>query len=101
MTLYAVIVATRADYYDYKRAHPEHDQNQLTWFKQQEEAGTLLACGPFAPHDGTGLWILEASSLAEAQRIVGSSPRSQDGMLAESARIVEWEAHIGKHRFLH
>ncbi|MEH2096528.1 MULTISPECIES: hypothetical protein [unclassified Nostoc] len=29
-------------YYDYKNAHPEHDQNQLAWFREQYDKGTLL-----------------------------------------------------------
>ncbi|WP_277933104.1 hypothetical protein [Nostoc sp. FACHB-892] len=27
------------------------------------------------------------------------SPRVRDGMLADSARVVEWEVHIGRDRF--
>jgi uncharacterized protein YciI len=40
--LFAVVVATVPEYYGYKLAHPEHDQNQLAWFNEQHEKGTLL-----------------------------------------------------------
>lgn len=54
---------------------------------------------PVFPHDGTGLWIIQAENLEAAQAIVNSSPRVRDGMLADSARVVEWQAHIGNERF--
>ena len=97
--LFAVVVATVPEYYDYKKQHPEHDQNQLAWFQEQYDNGVLLCCGPFVPHDGTGLWIIQAENLESAIKIVNSSPRAKDGMLAKSARVVEWNAHIGLHRF--
>lgn len=98
--LFAVVVATVPEYYDYKKVHPEHDQNQVAWFREQEAKGVLICCGPFFPHDGTGLWVIQAEDLEVAQAIVNSSPRAQDGMLADSARVVEWEVHIGRDRFL-
>lgn len=97
--LFAVVVATVPEYYDYKNAHPEHDLNQLAWFREQYDKGTLLCCGPFFPHDGTGLWVIQAENLEAAQAIVNSSPRMRDGMLADSARVVEWQVHIGHERF--
>ena len=97
--LFAVVVATVSNYYDYKKEHPEHDEKQLAWFKEQYKKGILLCCGPFVPHDGTGLWIIRADTLEEAINIVNTSPRVQDGMLAESARVVEWNAHLGHHCF--
>jgi len=97
--LFAVVVATIPEYYDYKIAHPEHDLNQVAWFREQQEKGILLCCGPFFPHDGTGLWVIQAESVEEAQTIVNSSPRARDGMLAESTRVVEWQVHIGRERF--
>ncbi|MCP9839475.1 hypothetical protein KBY93_02355 [Synechococcus sp. J7-Johnson] len=99
MKLFAVVVATQSSYYEYKKAHPEHDQKQLSWFKEQEENGTLLCCGSFYPHDGTGLWIIQADNIEAARMIVASSPRANDGMLSDQARVVEWEAHIGLSRF--
>ncbi len=97
--LFAVVVATVPKYYEYKKEHPEHDQDQLTWFHQQYEQGILLCCGPFFPHDGTGLWIIQAENSQKALEIVHSSPRFRDGLLADSARIVEWQVHIGRDRF--
>ncbi|MEG4058896.1 MULTISPECIES: YciI family protein [unclassified Microcoleus] len=97
--LFAVVVANIPEYYDYKIAHPEHDQNQVAWFREQQEKGILLCCGPFSPHDGTGLWVIQAESVEEAQTIVNSSPRARDCMLAESTRVVEWQVHIGRERF--
>lgn len=97
--LFAVVVATVPEYYDYKKEHPEHDQAQLAWFDEQSKKGILLTCGPFVPPDGTGLWILKAESLEDAIAIVHTSPRFLDGMLADSARVVEWNVHIGRELF--
>jgi uncharacterized protein len=96
--LFAVVVATVPEYYAYKQEHPEHDRDQLAWFKQQYEQGNLLCCGPFFPHDGTGIWILQAEDLEKAWEIVNTSPRVRDGMLADSARVVEWQVHLGRDR---
>ncbi|WP_315865254.1 YciI family protein [Acaryochloris thomasi] len=38
------------------------------------------------PPDGTGLWILRAESLEDAQQIANTSPRARDGLLADSGR---------------
>ena len=97
--MFAVIVATVPDYYDYKKQHPQHDLDQVEWFKEQYEKGILLCCGPFIPHDGTGLWIIQAETIEDAVNIVNSSPRVRDGMLAEDARVVEWGVHLGSDRF--
>jgi len=97
--LFAVVVANVPEYYEYKKEHPEHDQNQVAWFKQQYETSNLLCCGPFFPHDGTGIWIIQAESLEKAWEIVNTSPRVQDGLLSDAARVVEWQAHIGRDRF--
>ena len=98
--IFAVVVATVPEYYEYKKAHPEHDQDQLAWFKEQNEIGNLLCCGPFVPHDGTGIWIIKAENVDKAWEIVNSSPRVRDGMLADTARVVEWNVHIGKDKFI-
>jgi uncharacterized protein YciI len=82
-----------------KKEHSDHDQDQLVWFKEQYEKGILLCCGPFVPHDGTGLWVIKADNVDEALKIVNSSPRVRDGMLADSARIVEWNVHLGSDLF--
>ncbi|MGB2925205.1 MAG: YciI family protein [Limnothrix sp.] len=97
--LFVVVVATVPEYYEYKKEHPEHDQNQVAWFKEQAAKGVLLSCGPFYPHDGTGIWILQAADLAEAEAIAATSPRATDGLLAPETRIVEWQSHIGRDRF--
>jgi uncharacterized protein YciI len=98
--LFAVVVATVPEYYEYKKEHPEHDHDQLAWFKQQYEQGNLLCCGPFFPHDGTGIWIIKAENLEEAWKIVNSSPRVRDGMLSDTARVAEWQVHLGKDHFI-
>lgn len=97
--LFAVVVATVPEYYQYKQEHPEHDQAQLAWFNEQAQKGTLVCCGPFVPHDGTGLWVLKAESLEETIAIVNTSPRVKDGMLSDSARVVEWNVHLGRDIF--
>ncbi len=99
-TLFAVVVATVPNYYEYKQTHPEHDKDQLSWFKEQYQKGILLCCGPFVPHDGTGIWVIKAETVEEAIAIVNTSPRVRDGLLAESARVVEWNVHLGRDRFL-
>ncbi|MEG4034630.1 hypothetical protein QUA03_12470 [Microcoleus sp. S36b_A4] len=43
--------------------------------------------------------MIQAESVEEAQTIVSSSPRTLDGMLAESTRVVEWQVHIGRECF--
>ncbi|MEM8672623.1 MAG: hypothetical protein AAGF83_01945 [Cyanobacteria bacterium P01_G01_bin.67] len=45
--LFAVVVATVPEYYAYKQEHPEHDRDQIAWFKQQYKQGNLLCCGSF------------------------------------------------------
>lgn len=97
MKLFAV--ATQSNYYDDKKTHSEHDQHQLDWLKEQAQNGTLLRRGPFYPHDGTGLWIIQAETLEAASLIVVSSPRAKDGILSDQARVVAWEAHFGVSRF--
>ncbi len=98
--LFAVVVATVPEYYEYKKKHPEHDQDQVAWFKDQYAKGNLLCCGPFFPHDGTGVWVIQAENLDEAWEIVNTSPRARDGMLSDAARVVEWQVHIGRDRFV-
>ncbi|MBD2536660.1 YciI family protein [Nostoc flagelliforme FACHB-838] len=97
--LFAVVVATVPAYYEYSKAHPEHGQAQLAWFHEQQEKGILLCCGPFFPHDGTGLWVIQAENEQAAQAIVNSSPRVRDGMFSDSTRVVEWQVNIGHERF--
>ncbi|MEO0925574.1 MAG: YciI family protein [Cyanobacteria bacterium J06643_13] len=96
--LFVVIVATVPEYYSFKQEHPEHDKNQIAWFKAQKEKGNLVCCGPFYPHDGTGLWILAAENKEQAQEIVNTSPRAQDNLLADETRIVEWQTTMGRDR---
>lgn len=96
--LFVVIVATVPEYYEFKKEHPEHDKNQIAWFKEQSENGNLLCCGPFYPHDGTGLWILQAENMEKVQEIVNTSPRAKDNLLSDETRIVEWQTTIGRDR---
>jgi uncharacterized protein YciI len=98
--LFAVVVATIPEYYEYKKEHPEHDRHQREWFEEQYQQGNLLCCGPFVPHDGTGIWVIRAENLDEALAIINTSPRVRDGMLADSTRVVEWNVHIGIDRFI-
>ncbi|MEL6930752.1 MAG: YciI family protein, partial [Cyanobacteria bacterium J06600_6] len=81
---------------EYKQEHPEHDKNQIIWFKEQQANGNLICCGPFYPHDGTGIWILRAKNLEKAQEMVATSPRAKDNLLADATRVVEWQAHLGR-----
>jgi uncharacterized protein YciI len=98
--LFAVIVATVPEYYEYNKQHPEHNRDQLVWFNEQYKKGILLCCGPFIPQDGTGLWVIKAETIDEVMEIVNTSPRVRDRMLADSARVVEWNIHLGKEHFL-
>jgi hypothetical protein len=42
---------------------------------------------------------IQAENLEKAQEIVNTSPRVRDGILADSARVVEWQVHLGRDRF--
>lgn len=98
--IFAVLVEPAPGYDDYVRTHPEHNQRQRAWLVTAANEGKLLACGPYAPQDGTGLWLLRAASREEAEAIVRSSPRHQDGQLSlDRTRVVEWAVSIGKERF--
>jgi uncharacterized protein YciI len=98
--IYAVLVETTDGYADYALTHPDHNQRQRAWFVKTANEGKLLACGPYLPHDGEGLWLLRADNREEAEAIVRSSPRHADGVLSmEKTRIVEWGVSIGKERF--
>lgn len=94
--LFVAIVATVPEYYEFKKEHPEHDKNQIAWFREQKEKGNLVCCGPFYPHDGTGIWIVQAESIEKVQEIVKTSPRAKDNLLSDKTRIVEWQATIGR-----
>jgi hypothetical protein len=67
--------------------------------KHNMKRGFCCVVDLFVPHDGTGLWIIKTETLEEAINIVNTSPRVRDGMLADSARVVEWNAHLGRERF--
>jgi uncharacterized protein YciI len=112
--VFAVLFETAAEYGDFAALHPatmggdppypparpDHNQRQRAWLVQMANDGRLLACGPFAAPDGAGLWLLRAESREEAESMVRTSPRHQDGMLSlEKTRIVEWAVSIGKERF--
>ncbi|WP_259729762.1 MULTISPECIES: hypothetical protein [Synechococcales] len=45
MKLFAVAMAKQSNYYDDKKTDSEHDQNQLDWFREQAQNGTLLLHG--------------------------------------------------------
>lgn len=99
--IFAVLVETTDGYGDYAMRHPEHNQRQRAWFVQAANEGKLLACGPYVPNDGTGLWLIRAAGREEAEAIVQTSPRYRDGMLSmDRSRIVEWVVSIGKERFV-
>jgi uncharacterized protein YciI len=98
--IFAVLFETASDYGDFAARHPDHNQRQRAWFVQMANEGKLLACGPFSAPDGAGLWLIRAANRDEAETIVKTSPRHQDGMLSvEKRRIVEWAVSIGKERF--
>jgi uncharacterized protein len=94
--IFAILVDT-ADTFD-AMAHPDHSQRQRAWLVNAANEGKLIAYGPYPPHDG--LWIVRAASRDEAEAILKSSPRYQDGALSmERTRIGEWAVSIGKERF--
>lgn len=75
-------------------------KDQVAWFEEQYAKGNLLCCGPFFPHDGTGIWVIQAENIDKAWEIVNTSPRVRDGLLSDTARVVEWQVHIGRDRFI-
>jgi uncharacterized protein YciI len=105
--IFAVLVETVDGYADFALQRPDHNQRQRAWFVKSANEGKLLACGPFhggaagGPHEGAGLWLLRAATREEAEAIVRTSPRFQDGMLSmDRTRTVEWSVSIGKERFV-
>jgi uncharacterized protein YciI len=44
--------------------------------------------------------VIKAENINEAMDIVNTSPRVRDGMLADSARVVEWNVHLGSDIFM-
>jgi uncharacterized protein YciI len=98
--VFAVLFETASDHGDFAARHPDQSQRQRAWFVQTANDGKLLACGPLAAPDGAGLWLIRAANREEAESIVRTSPRFQDGTLSlDRARIVEWAVSIGKERF--
>ncbi|APR86545.1 Hypothetical protein A7982_11894 [Minicystis rosea] len=111
--IFAILVETVDGYADFALKHPDHNQRQRAWFMQAAGEGKLLACGPCidaaasgerprtASTEGAGLWLIRAASREEAEAVVRTSPRFQDGMIAmDRSRIVEWSITIGKERFV-
>lgn len=98
--IFAVLFETAPDHGAFAARHPDHNQRQRAWFVQMANDGHLLACGPFSGPDGAGLWLIRAAGRDDAEAIVKTSPRHQDGLLSmEKTRIVEWSVSIGKERF--
>jgi len=52
--IFAVMVATFPEYYEYKKGRLEHGQEMVSCFKEQSDKGNLLCCKPFSPHDIAG-----------------------------------------------
>jgi uncharacterized protein YciI len=62
----------------------------LTWMKQQHETGRILFSGPTADRK-FGIYVISASSKAEAERIAGSDPYTAAGFCGFD--LFEWEVH--------
>jgi len=98
--IFAVLIETASDYGDFAIKHPDHNQRQRAWFVQMANDGKLLACGSFSSPNDAGLWLIRAANRDEAEAIVKTSPRHQNGMLSmDRGRVVEWAVSIGKERF--
>ncbi len=62
----------------------------LAWMKEQHEAGRILLSGPTADRK-LGIYVIRASSRAEAERIAAGDPYTAAGFCA--FELFEWEVH--------
>ena len=65
-------------------------REHFDWMKAQHAAGTVVVSGPSSDRR-YGMYLIRASSRAEADRIAGSDPYTMAG--DTTFAIVEWDVH--------
>ena len=68
------------------KVSPQH----LEWMQEQHNAGKVLFSGP-TPDRSIGIYVVHASSLAEAESLVGTDPFHAKNL--RKPEILEWEIH--------
>jgi hypothetical protein len=80
-----------------EEAHQQHLKAHYAWLADLDRRGLLFAAGPLRDSssgwDGTGLFIVRASSREEAQALAQSEPMHAKGI--RKFRIVPWQLNEG------
>ena len=84
---YLVLSRSRSDQKENKQRYlPDHRQ----WLEDQHRAGRVLFSGPTSDH-AYGIYIILASSLAEARTLAAQDPDHVRGI--GTMEVLEWNAH--------
>ena len=62
----------------------------LEWMERQHREGTIWMSGP-TPDRSTGIYLIKASSRAEAEQIAGADPYTAAGHC--TFELIEWNLH--------
>jgi uncharacterized protein YciI len=62
----------------------------LAWLKDRHDEGSIIMSGP-GTQPGLGIYIMRASGIAEATRIVHADPLLQSP--GATAEVIEWQLH--------
>ena len=63
------------------------EQENLSWMKEQHDAGRVLFSGPTT--EGVGIWVLRGASKDEVSALLQTHPWVKDG-LRDVSQIYEW-----------
>ena len=77
-----------ADKNEIKRVRPKHQ----AYLEGLVDAGKCISAGSFLPNDDGGLFLYEAGSLEEAQRLVDDDPYLHEGVILRH-QLREYEVH--------
>ena len=74
------------------------ENENLSWMKQQHEAGRVLFSGPTT--EGVGIWVLRGAGKDEVSALLQTHPWVKDGM-RDVSEIYEWNVQqaLGVGRF--
>jgi len=87
---YFLVLLRRGPHWDDPHQHEELMPLQLAFLRRQTEAGNVVLTGPVLDQADnlTGISILRAANLAEAQALAESDPAVQAGRLIAEVRPV-------------
>jgi uncharacterized protein YciI len=71
-----------------EEARKAHLQDHMDWLIAEHRRGRLLFSGP-TPDKSLGIYVILASSLAEAESIAGADPHHIHG--ERSVEVLEWD----------